>query len=67
MKVTIENGDIKATIEGNRVMCDDCLDMCLRAMMGVTFHPDLVAEAVMDAADLLGRSEEMRDEKKGAG
>ena len=50
MQVTIELEGTKATLESQDVQVEDCLDLCIQAMMGAGFHPSIVRQAVCDAA-----------------
>lgn len=50
MKVTIEIDTAIGTAADEVITAGDCLDLCIRAMVGAGFHQDSVNEAVVDLA-----------------
>jgi len=57
MKVTIEHMDLRITIQDNIEDAYDCLEMCLRAMIGATFHPKSVEKAIAAKAEEIALEE----------
>ena len=51
MKITIESDNIKCTIDEDTTSTDKVLDMCIRAMIGVTHHSISVENAILNKAE----------------
>ena len=48
MKITIETEDCKVTHEADVIMCDDFISAFAGLLVGVSFHPETVAECMAD-------------------
>jgi len=62
MQVSISNDGLVARVTEDVVAADDVLEMCLRCMLAVGYHPDSVADAVAEWALLDGAIDCTRDQ-----
>ena len=63
MQVSISNGERKSSVTDDDVVeVEDVLDMCIRCMLAVGYHPDSVADAVAEWALLDGAIDCTRDQ-----
>ena len=53
MRVTIEHEGCKATLESDDVQAADCLELCIKALIGVGFHVGSIRDATIDMATVL--------------